>query len=48
MGYHIIFGLQEVVVGSGSLDAGLLGLQSLMLWSVSAGAILLMLRRQRA
>lgn len=48
MGYHLIFGLQETLAGSGTLDANLLVLQSLMLWTVSAGAIVLCLRRRRA
>lgn len=46
MGSHIIFGMQEIVAGSGTLDAGLLGLQSVLLWAVSAGVIVLALRRR--
>jgi hypothetical protein len=48
MGYQIIFGLQETVVGSGVLDASLLALQSIVLWTVSAGVLVLALRKQRA
>ncbi|MCD6060026.1 MAG: hypothetical protein K0R03_1275 [Moraxellaceae bacterium] len=48
MGLHLILNLQEAAVGSGSLNASLLALQGILLWTVSAGVLVLALRRQRA